>query len=297
MSNNPSQRRRLKGFLLEPRAQLRYGLHFFLLSAGVVLLAQVVTLWSLRAVVGRILQQAGGETARLQAIIGDAVSTSFLSTLWVLPGLGIAVMALAIYLSHRYVGPQVAIKRQIRQLEEGNYGVQCRLRTNDELKEVAGGLNRLSTRLQERHGSVAEEMRLREAGFSLIELVMVLALIAILVGVAVSQLVAAYDRSRQRSTMADMHAIASANGSYNLANNVYAASLADLWPDYMDPVPPLDRWGFAWSYSGAADDYTLSSLGADGAAGPPPPDPWYAEPFAPDLIVENGSFSQAPSAR
>ena len=37
------------------------------------------------------------------------------------------------------------------------------------------------------------------------------------------------------------------------------------------------------------------SYGQDGVSGPAAPDPWTGEPYAPDLIVTNGVFTQVPS--
>lgn len=140
--------------------------------------------------------------------------------------------------------------------------------------------------------------RTREgAGFSLIELLIVLAVVGVLVGFVVPQLLRAFERSRQRRSMADMRSIAAANATYRVDNGGYASSFADLAPLFMNPVPPADGWGNAWSYNPISSDaYTLSSLGRDGASGPAPPTPWYDEPFDVDIIVTSGAFSQAPDA-
>ncbi|MFQ5745316.1 MAG: prepilin-type N-terminal cleavage/methylation domain-containing protein, partial [Acidobacteriota bacterium] len=134
------------------------------------------------------------------------------------------------------------------------------------------------------------------AGFSIIEVLVVLAVVAILAMLAVSQFVQAYDRSRQRSTLADMRSVAAANGMYRIDNSKYAQALTDLAPDYMDPIPTVDRWGYAWTYVGGSS-YSLTSRGSDGIAGPPPPADWTGEPFEADLVLQSGTFTQAPKSQ
>ena len=132
-------------------------------------------------------------------------------------------------------------------------------------------------------------------GFSFVELLVVMAVLGVITAIVTPQLLTAFERSRQRRVMADMRSIAAANGTYALDNgNVYAPTLIALQPFYMGPVPSADAWGNPWVYSGGAN-YTLTSRGSDGAAGPAPPLPWTAEPFEGDIIVQDGSFSQAPT--
>ena len=139
--------------------------------------------------------------------------------------------------------------------------------------------------------------RREEGGFSLIELLIVVAIIGIIATIAVPQLLDAVDRGRQRRTMGDMRNIATANGTFRVDTGAYAAALvADLQPNYMQVVPTNDAWAGAWTYAGGAT-YTLTSLGADGAAGPAPPAPWVNDPYEPDLVLQNGQFTQAPTGQ
>lgn len=137
----------------------------------------------------------------------------------------------------------------------------------------------------------------RHAGFSLVELLVVIVVIGILATLVVPQLLMGYERARQRRSMAEMRAIAAANGAYRVDSGGYAAALADMVPEYMSTVPPGDAWGTGWAYAGARETYTLTSYGRDGASGPAPPSPWHDEPFEADLVLANGAFTQAPETR
>ncbi len=139
----------------------------------------------------------------------------------------------------------------------------------------------------------------RERGFTLIEMIVVVAVLGILVAIVVPALLTAVNRSRQRRSMAEMHNIAKANGSYSVDNGSYVNALAGLQPNYMMIVPVNDAWGNAFNYApgGGNLTYTLSSFGSDGAAGPAAPIPWMNEPFEPDLIMNTGQFTQAPEVQ
>lgn len=292
-------RRRLRNFLLEPRKQFRYGAHFFLFGAVTVLFVQWISYRAIVEVVGRILTEAGhGET--LAPIVQESIGITMLQSGWLLPLLGGAGLFYSAWLFHRFIGPQVPIRRHLRRLAAGDYREDCRIRANDELHELCDELNALTASLRERQeAGVGDRPRLRsiagEGGFSLIEVLAVMAVISILGMLSVSQFIQAYDRARQRGTLADMRSIASASGTYQIDFGEIAPTLPDLAPYYMNPVGPVDRWGTAWAYSADADNYELRSLGSDAIAGPAPPDPWEDEPFECDLVVTTGVFTQAPA--
>ena len=64
------------------------------------------------------------------------------------PSLGMVCAAFAIWVTHKFVGPQVALRRHIHNLAEGNYDSVCHLRTGDELESVAVALNELADELR-----------------------------------------------------------------------------------------------------------------------------------------------------
>jgi len=137
----------------------------------------------------------------------------------------------------------------------------------------------------------------REKGFSLIELLIVVAIIGIIAAIAVPQLMNAMDRGRQRRSMADMRNIATAGGTMRVDTGSYPANLAALVPTYMQVTPANDGWGTAYLYVVGADTYTITSLGSDAAAGPVAPVPWINDPYDPDIVMTDGQFTFAPTGQ
>ncbi|HJO02746.1 MAG TPA: hypothetical protein QGG47_02090 [Acidobacteriota bacterium] len=291
-------RRRLRNYLLRPRQQFRYALALFFLTSIGAGLVQLASYLAVRQVIGRVLREAGESAVALESAIDGAVRTELLRTIWTLPVLGIATLVFTAVVLHRFIGPLVPISRHLGKLIEGDYEAHSRLRAKDELVDVADRLNELSTTLKARHGAEAEKAPLKSTGtdrFSLIELLVILAVVMVIGMLGVAQFITAFDRARQRGTLADMRTIAAANGTHAVDTGDYADSFADLTPYYLGTVPPIDRWGYAWSYEHTDTSYTLSSQGSDGLSGPAAPTGWDGDPFECDLVVMNGTFTQAPA--
>jgi general secretion pathway protein G len=130
--------------------------------------------------------------------------------------------------------------------------------------------------------------RLRTAGFSIIELLIVIGIIGILAAIVIPNYLNALNRAKQKTTMGTMRAIAIAwearateTKSYNAAATQYAlpsaeidsaGTIALLTPTYIRVFPTVDGWGHPLDFfidalpgSGqSASAYAIRSRGRDG---------------------------------
>jgi prepilin-type N-terminal cleavage/methylation domain-containing protein len=139
-------------------------------------------------------------------------------------------------------------------------------------------------------------------GFSLIELLIVAAIIGLIVAIAIPNLINAIQRSRQTRTISDLRTISNGLGIYqqDYAKFPPAASLADftdisddLVPFIGANVPVLDGWNVVLQYKSDGDTYSLASTGADKVVNLP----WTngtTSFFADDIVILDGSFLQIP---
>jgi len=148
--------------------------------------------------------------------------------------------------------------------------------------------------MQERTGSY------RQTGFSLIELLIVVAVIGILAAVAIPNLIGAVQRSRQSRTMADMRMIGEGIELYQKDHSQYpvnasgtVADLADHLRIYIRSYNTQDGWGTPLDYESDGLRYTIISYGRDGAIDLP-----YAYgptgSYDDDIVFSGGNFLQWP---
>ena len=115
------------------------------------------------------------------------------------------------------------------------------------------------------------------AGFTLVEILLVVAILGILAGVAVVSLKGRTKTASIQATRTSIQAIGTAIDTYEVDNGIYPQSLQNLltkgnesnWngPYMKDGRMPKDAWGVDFSYSLQGENYKLSSAGPDGQAG------------------------------
>lgn len=131
----------------------------------------------------------------------------------------------------------------------------------------------------------------KEKGFTLIELLIVVAIIGIIAAIAVPNLLTAIQRSKQKRSMADIRAIGTALGSYQVDYNKFPTNAAMSFA-LNSVVPKLyytgstkDGWNKPYRYRAVSgDSYTLCSYGKDGVTGAT------NEEFTEDILFVNGGM-------
>jgi len=146
---------------------------------------------------------------------------------------------------------------------------------------------------------------MKQRGFTLTELLVVVAIIGILAIIAIPNLLASIDRARQKRTMADMRGVARAVEIYHqdwafYPKGVDVAALGNELDLYLEPTYILnvvrnDGWGkaFAFYTDSGGSEYTLWAAAQGGVFGSVVQGRITTN-FEDDIVYYNGGFAQWP---
>ena len=143
-----TERRKIRNLVQDPRVQYRYVLYFLAFAVAAAVVNQMFMVRAFRGILIQTLSGTNIDAATLQAAVGAPLQALALRMTLMYPILGMACAAFAIWATHKFVGPQVALRRHICRLQEGDYAAVCRLRNGDELGPVAEALNKLARELE-----------------------------------------------------------------------------------------------------------------------------------------------------
>lgn len=107
----------------------------------------------------------------------------------------------------------------------------------------------------------------RNNGFTLVELLVVIVILAILTSIAIPSYAIVKNRARESATKTEMNNIARALDIYISENQSYPAE--DDFPDaliaagIMESFIANDAWGTSYQYSSGSSSYILRSFGVD----------------------------------
>lgn len=144
-------------------------------------------------------------------------------------------------------------------------------------------------------------MKSNERGFTLVELLIVVAIIGILVAIAIPNILDAIDRSRQRATVADVRSWGNGVSSFYTDRNTFPVAAPidtvkdDLVPYAISTLRTTDHWNNPLEYQVdlGIESYTVRSNGKDGLAGlGVTPGTW--QDYDLDIVFSDGLFSNAP---
>ena len=155
----------------------------------------------------------------------------------------------------------------------------------------------------------------KERGFTLVELLVTLAIIGIILAIGIPNMMGAIQKAKQKRSMADIRGIATAIEAYSIDYRNYPPAAAGtipvvyggiaypsktlgitakyVAPTYLKVIPLVDGWSSWFLYNASDPDYAVISAGRDGIASQPST-PGPTTDMNIDIVYSDGQFTVYP---
>jgi len=138
-----AKNRKTFGFISHPRIQFKYAILNSLFVSGVILLSNLLVVYRLRSYADS-QSDIDMDAALLYNVTDFTMQMGFLTFLVSF----FITFVSTIVITHRFVGPFIAINRYVDSIISGKFDEGLNLRTSDEMHEIAGKLKTLGDRLK-----------------------------------------------------------------------------------------------------------------------------------------------------
>lgn len=131
-------------YFIKKKLQFKYMLF--------VLLAMLIP----TAVCGMALYYLIWQTVAAEIAVPEAIAANLIPALdkvniillVTLPVIFLMMLLLSIYISHKIAGPVYRVEKDLKEIIKGDYSRRIKLRSQDELQEIAEGINLLLDKIQ-----------------------------------------------------------------------------------------------------------------------------------------------------
>ena len=144
--------RKLRNYLIRPGYQLRFGLYFVV--SGMALLGTLVSIIFFKLkTLSEAVSKSGALDIKSQALLNDLIFDVTWISLASFAAFSVIIFVYSIIISHRIVGPTVAICAYIDELKKGNLDAKRTLRKYDELHPIMDSLQDFALQLKTKDSS------------------------------------------------------------------------------------------------------------------------------------------------
>ncbi len=136
-------KRKLRNYYVNPITQRKFAAQMLAVVLGSVALLNFFSLWKINQLTSLLSNAKAMDSIRTEysAFMVWICLGAFL-------GVGLFSFVISLLMSHRFVGPMIAIERQLLAMAQGDFRGRLKLRKDDEMKIIAQRLNELADSLQ-----------------------------------------------------------------------------------------------------------------------------------------------------